>query len=127
MSIKKWLLPIAGALGVVAVALKMKPKEIVNIPNVIVPEPEELFHGVPLSKLNQLAKEVYHGVRCSVDKSGFLWFHFRSKRGHQTLHTQMYVDEAGKLVGWVHHFPGEIRSSADDFIQKANELFHFGK
>lgn len=128
MKLKKLILPAVGLLGTAAaVLLHKRPKDVAEVAKAITPETEEMFNGVPLSQLNKLPKEVYHGIRCSVDKSGFLWFHFKSKRGHQTLHTQMYIDEAGKLAGWVHHFPGEIRSSADDFIQKANEVFKFIK
>ena len=129
MDIKKILLPIAGIGGAIltGVLLKKKPSETVKVATTVVPEPKELFAGVPLSKLNELAKEVYHGIKCTVDQWGFLVFHCKSKRGHQTFHTQMSLNHDGKLISLGGHYPGEWWSSADEFAKRANELFTFKK
>lgn len=92
----------------------------------VVSKPVEMFAGVPLSDLDRLAKEVYHGLSCSIDKWGFLIFNWKSNRGHQTFHTQMMIDEAGKLVNLGGQYPGQTWSTADEFARRANELFHFG-
>lgn len=88
---------------------------------------EELFAGVPLSELNDLAKQIYHGIDCSVDKWGFLIFNYKSNRGNITNHVQMGLNEAGKLISHGCHYPGQIWSSADEFAKRANELFKFKK
>lgn len=88
---------------------------------------EETFGGITLSKLDKLAKEIYHGLSCSIDKWGFLVFNSKSKRGHQTFHTQMTLDETGRLINLGGHYPGQWWSSADEFVKKANELFTFKK
>lgn len=87
-------------------------------------EPEELFKGVPLSKLDELAKQMYHGIGCKIDQWGFLVFIHRSNRGHQIFRPQMCV-ENGKLINLGGHYPNQWRSTADVFAEKANELFEF--
>ncbi len=44
--------------------------------------PEKTFGGVPLSKLSELVKKIYHGLYCSIDQGGFLIFHYKSNRGN---------------------------------------------
>ncbi len=80
-----------------------------------------------MSKLNELAKQVYHGMSCTIDQWGFLIFHSKSNRGHQLFHTQMTLDEAGKLINLGGHYLGQWWSSADEFAKRANELFIFKK
>lgn len=80
-----------------------------------------------MSKLNELAKQVYHGMSCTIDQWGFLIFHSKSNRGHQLFYTQMKLDEAGKLINLGGHYLGQWWSSADEFAKRANELFIFKK
>lgn len=88
---------------------------------------EEFFAGVSLSELNDLAKQIYHGIGCSVDKWGFLIFSYKSNRGNITNHVQMSFNEAGKLISHGCHYPGQTWSGADEFAKRANELFKFKK
>ena len=74
-----------------------------------------------------MAKQIYHGLYCTIDQWGFLVFHYKSNRGHQTFHAQMTLDDAGKLVNLGGHYPGQWWSGADEFAKKANELFQFKK
>lgn len=129
MDFKKVLLPIVGIGGMViaGVILNKRLSEPAKTVAAIIPEAEEAFAGVPLSKLSNLAKEVYHGLKCSIDQCGFLVFHYKSKRGHQIFHTQMSLDEVGKLISHGGHYPGELWSSADEFVKRANEKFTFNK
>ena len=91
-------------------------------------EPDVTFGGIPLLKLNELSKEIYHGIKCTIDKWGFLVFHYKSKRGHQTFYSQMKIDDANKLVNMFNgHYQGQWWSSADEFVKRANELFSFKK
>ena len=92
-----------------------------------IPEPEQYYKGVPLSKLDELAKQIYHGLHCTIDQWGFLVFHYKSNRGHTILHPQMTLDEAGKLINLGGHYPGQWWSGADEFAKKANEIFTFKK
>lgn len=121
MDVSKIVLPVVKA-GTDAVLhfLKQKPEKAAAAVKEAAPKVAEQFGGVSLAEWSALAKEVCHGLNCTLH-DGYLWFHFKSKRGHQTLHTQMYIDEAGRLAGWVHHYAGEIRSAADDFIELANK------
>ena len=96
---------------------KLYPKSV----NQII-EPEKTFGNIPLSKFNDLAKEIYHGIGCTIDDSGFLVFHCGSKRGHQLNHTQMTLNN-GKLKNLGGHYPGEQWSLEDEFVKRANELF----
>lgn len=88
----------------------------------VLEEPELMFKGVPLSKLDELAKKIYHGIGCSIDQSGFLVFKHKSNRGHQTFRPQMCV-ENGKLINLGGHFPNQWWSTADEFAKQANEMF----
>ena len=92
----------------------------------VTPDPEKLFGGIPLSKLDDLAKSIHRGLWCSIDK-GFLIFHHKSNRGHQTFHTQMTIDSMNKLINLGGHYPGQWWSTADEFAKRANELFLFSK
>lgn len=96
-----------------------------NAATKVIAEPEKCFSGVPLSKLNELAKQIYHGLYCSTDQWGFLVFHHKSNRGHQTFHTQMTLDEVGKLINLGGHYPNQWWSGADEFAKRANEMFNF--
>ena len=127
--IKKSILPTLGVAGaVIAQALLIKKStEHAKPAAAVVIEPENMFAGVPLSELNEVAKRVYHGLSCSIDKWGYLVFHCKSKRGHQLFHNQMTLDAAGKLISLSGHYPGETWSSADEFAKMANELFTFKK
>ena len=92
-----------------------------------VTEPEKVFAGIPLSKLSDLAKQCYHGISCTIDQWGFLVFNHKSNRGHKTLHAQMMIDEAGKLINLGGHYPGQWWSSADAFAELANKTLEFKK
>lgn len=91
----------------------------------VILEPEKRYKGVPLSKLTELSKQVYYGLYCTIDKWGFLVFHYKSNRGHQTFHTQMTLDETGKLINLGGHYPGQWWSRTDEFAKRANEMFKF--
>ncbi len=95
-------------------------------PTIPVPQ-EKYFGGVPLSELTGLAREIYHGEYCSIDQWGFLVFHSRSKRGHQHNHTQMELNDNGKLISLGGHYEGELWSIPDEFAKRANERFTFTK
>ena len=125
----KPIIPIIGVLGAITTlfALKGSNSQAVKSSTPVTPEPEKLFAGVPLSKLTELAKKVCHGLYCTIDQWGFLVFHSKSNRGHQTFHTQMALDETGKLINLGGHYPGQWWSSADEFAKQANEVFKFKK
>ena len=87
----------------------------------------ELFHGVSLLDLTKLAQSMYHGLKCTIDPRGdYLWFHYKSKRGHQLNRSQMAITPGGKLVNLFEgHYPGETWNAADEFVKQANEKFLF--
>ena len=129
MNIKKIIIPVVGVGALLTTILlkKNSVSDVTNFASETVTESEKAFAGIPLSKLNELAKKVYHGLSCTIDQYGFLVFHSKSNRGHQTFHTQMTLDETGKLINLGGHYPGQLWSSADEFAKKANELFTFKK
>ena len=131
MDIKKIVIPIIGV-GVLITGILLKnnlraASDVAKVAFKEAKEPVETFGGVSLSKLNELAKGIYRGISCTVDEWGFLVFHSKSNRGHQTFHTQMMIDGANKLKNLGGHYPGQWWSSADEFAKKANELFAFKK
>lgn len=129
MDFKKIVLSVVGV-GALLTGILLKRKSVSSVTNVtskVITGPEKTFSGVPLSKLNELAKQVYHGLSCTIDQWGFLVFHSRSNRGHQVFNTQMELNEAGKLINLGGHYPGQWWSSADEFAERANELFIFKK
>lgn len=128
MKLKKVAITLVGIGGTILTGILLKKGGASNTTKVvqgIVSEPEQYFHGVPLSKLTELAKQVHHGLYCSIDKWGFLIFHYKSNRGHQIFHPQMTLEKAGKLISLGGHYPGQLRSSADEFAKRANEIFKF--
>lgn len=128
MKLYRILIPVAGTgLFLLSRIVLKKPEAVAEPVNSINVEPEQTYGGVPLSELSELAKNIYHGIKCTIDQWGYLVFHCKSKRGHQTFRTQMYVDDTGKLINLGGHYPGEWWSQADEFAKQANEKFHFTK
>lgn len=132
MDIKKVLIPIAGIGSAIVGAFLLKnnsktASKVVKGATEAVKEPEQMFGGLPLSKLSDLAKQCYHGISCTIDQWGFLIFHYKSNRGHQTFHTQMMIDDAGKLVNLGGHYPGQWKSIADTFSERVNSTFKLKK
>lgn len=86
------------------------------------------WHGVSIDELNRLAKTVYHGVAAYVDESGFLVFSYTSHRQKTTNRVQCAVDQYGKLNRIRRsYYPGQIRDSADDFIELVNQKYSFSQ
>lgn len=124
------LLTITGVTRTICAAVSSKKNAPTNSSSVvreIASESERYFKGVPLSKLNELAKQIYHGLYCTIDQNGFLIFHHKSNGGRMTLHPQMTLDDAGKLINLGTHYPGQWWSVADAFVERANEMFTFQK
>lgn len=95
------------------------------VEEVVVPkEPVVKYMGVPLSELDALAKEMYHGIGCSIDKWGNLIFIHKSNRGHQTFRAMMVVED-GIMKQCMGHYPGQWWSTADEFAKQASGRFNF--
>ena len=90
-------------------------------------EAEKYFGGIPLSKLNEIARSIDSRDFCTIDEYGFLVLHYKSNRGHQNFSTQLIVDEASKLkdlfAGNV--FPGQRWSHASEFVKRVNDSIVF--
>ena len=70
MNIKNIAIPVIG-IGVVITGalLKSNSRAVSDVAKDVLkttPEPIETFGGVPLSKLNELAKDIYHGISCTI-------------------------------------------------------------
>ena len=91
---------------------------------VVPKEPVVKYMGVPLTELDALAKEMYHGIGCTIDKYGNLIFVHKSNRGHQTFRAMMVV-ENGVMKNTMGHYPGQWWSSADEFAKQASGRFNF--
>ena len=89
-----------------------------TIPNT--PKSEEMFHGVPVSELDAIAKECYHGLGVRISKDGYLYFDFKSNRGHQTNSAQMSV--GGGKIGPLF---GSNSQAIDEFLEKVRERVKF--
>lgn len=132
MDIKKIVIPMIGIGATVTSVLLLKgnSKQISNVVNgttETIKEVEKSFGGVPLSKLNEVAKNIYHGVKVTVDEYGFLVFHYTSNSEKTTFRPQVVINEFDKLVSLGVHYPGQWWSPADEFVKRANELFSFKK
>lgn len=128
MNRKKVVLTVAGIGSTILTGVLLKKGDSSNTAKIVqevMAQPETCFNGVPLSKLTELAKQIYHGLYCTINQRGFLVFHYKSNRGHQTFHTQMALDETGKLINLGGHYPGQWWSGADEFAKRANEMFKF--
>ena len=85
----------------------------------------ERWHGVPLSELSHLARQIYHGKFVTVDKFNFLVFCF-SSNSKKTIHrVQCGLDENRQLQRKRGYYSNQWHDSADDFIKEANRLFDF--
>lgn len=129
---KKIIISVVGIGSAIAGTLLLKNNsktvsKVVKTATDVVKEPEQTFGGVPLSQLTELAKQCYHGISCTIDQWGFLIFHYKSNRGHQTFHTQMTIDEAGKLINLGGYYPGQWKSTADTFAEMVNNTFKLRK
>lgn len=102
---------------------------IINKAETAIEKPKDiLYHGVPMSELDKLAKEVWHGERVSIDNSNFLNFRYKSNRGHQHFVSQFEIDDNGNLAKIMdRYFPGQVRTTADAFLEEANKRFTFKK
>ena len=115
-----------GAIIVSSVLLKKSlPKETAKIATEAVAEKK--FRGIPISKLNEIAKSIDLRDYCTIEQWGFLVLHYKSNRGHQNFQTQLDLDGACKLFnlngGPV--FPGQRWSHASEFVKRVNEEIKF--
>lgn len=132
MKIKKIGISIVGVAGVVgAIVIGNKnPKtttEVIKKAAKTVKGKEDYFGGIPLSEFNMIAKQCYHGIKCTVDQWGFLVFHHKSNRGHQTIRVQMKMNDSGELVNLGGYYPGQWKSTADDFVELVNNSLNLKK
>ena len=130
MDVKKLVIPIIEIGVTITSALFLKgnsnmASNVIKETAEVLKKSEKIFGSIPLSKLNEVAKGIYHGIKVTVDQYGFLVFHYTSKSGKTIFHEQIHIDELGKLVNLGRHHPGQWWSSADEFVKRANELFLF--
>lgn len=86
----------------------------------------ERWHGVLLSDLSRLAQQTYRGKYVKVDKYDFLVFYYSSNSQKTSFSAQCTLDETGRLKRMPHgYYPGQVRDSADDFIERVNRQFVF--
>ena len=70
MNLKKIVLTTAGIGGTILAGVLLKKgisSNTVKAVQDVILEPEKHFKGVPLSKLTELAKQIYHGLYCTID------------------------------------------------------------
>lgn len=80
-----------------------------------------MFFGIPISEIDEIAKSCYHGVGVKADDH-FLYFLFKSNRGHQTFSSQMSVGPDGKLMPLF----GVTHQAELQFLERVSHL-HFSK
>jgi hypothetical protein len=78
---------------------------------------ELLYYGVPVSELDAIAKSCYHGVGVKVS-GHYLWYIYKSNRGHETFRLQMDVSKNGVLVPLF----GHNHFSVDQFLEKTAHI-----
>ena len=130
MNVKKIVGTVLSVGGPIVAGVLLKKglsKETVNVVTKAVTETEKTFGGIPLSKLNEIAKSVDSRDYCTIDQWGFLVLHYKSNRGRQNFQTQLDLDEALKLInlngGPV--FEGQRWSHASEFVKRVNEAMKF--
>ena len=101
-----------------------KPAKKMAEESVVPKAPVVKYMGVPLTELDALAKEMYHGIGCTIDKYGNLIFVHKSNRGHQTFRAMMVVED-GVMKQCMGHYPGQWWSTADEFASQASGRFTF--
>lgn len=121
---RKTLLIILSGIGVAAISYlsgtKCTNNKSIN-GDVIEKIEEETFRGIPLSKLNQMAKECMNGIKCTIE-NGFLVFHSTSNSGKTHYHTQMLIDKAGNVTHIGVRYPNQWLRGEDQFAAKLQEL-----
>lgn len=130
MNTKKVVIVIASAIGTALMGAMLKnnvTKKAVLPMEHLMPEVEKCFGGIPLSKLNEIAKGIHRDNYCTLDPWGYLVLHYKSNRGHQNFQTQMDLDDALKLfnLNGGPAFPGQTYSHAGEFVKRVNEAIQF--
>ena len=83
------------------------------------------YGGIPLVELTKLARMIDRGRRCSIDKDGYLNFHYKTGRDNRRERTQLRLNESGKLICLGGYDPGRWWSRGEEFAERANMLFTF--
>lgn len=83
---------------------------------------EKTFAGIPLSKLDDMAKETYRGDGVEIE-GDVLKFQSHSKSGKTKGKMSFYIDkESGELEKPVfEHYPGQYCSPAELFFEKLED------
>lgn len=83
------------------------------------------YGGIPLAELSKLARMVDRGKRCSIDKDGYLNFHYKTGHHNSKVKSQLRLSDKGKLVCLGGYDPGCLWSRGEEFADRANMLFTF--
>jgi len=83
------------------------------------------YGGIPLAELSKLARMVDRGRRCSIDKDGYLNFHYKTGHDNKNTKSQLRLSDKGKLICLGGYDPGCWISKSEEFANRANMLFTF--
>lgn len=131
MNAKKVITAVLSVGGMIGLGVfcknKISPKTIEKTVEVV---KEPMFKNVPLSKLQEIAKNIHFKNELFLDSSGDLKLLYKSNRGHQTNVAKFGIDRITKKLvplngSNVFAYPGQSYSHADKFLRTVNEMLDF--
>lgn len=107
-----------------AVVLYLKGNQTIGAEDMIT---DPSFHGIVLSELSNMAKELSSKCRVFLDESGFLNLIYPSNSGRQFDTAVFDLDKDHKLVcrTAIFKYPNERHSHAYKFMENVNKRFQF--
>ena len=131
MNAKKVITTVLSVGGMIGLSVlcknKNSPKAIEKTVEVV---KEPMFKNIPLSKLQEIAKDIHYKNELFLDSNGNLKLLYKSSRGHQTNVVKFGIDRITKklvpLNGYnLFAYPGQSYSHADKFLKTVNEMLDF--
>lgn len=122
------VLSVGGMIGLGVLCKNIiSPKAIEKTAEVV---KEPMFKNIPLSKLQEIAKNIHLKNELFIDFNGNLKLLYKSNSGHQTNVAKFGIDRITKklvaLNGYnVFAHPGQSYSHADKFLRTVNEMLDF--
>lgn len=122
------ILSIGGMIGLgVLCKNKISPKAIEKTVEVV---NEPMFNNIPLSKLQEIAKNIHFKNELFLDSNDNLKLLYKSNSGRQTNVAKFGIDRITKKLvplngSNVFPYPGQSYSHADKFLRTVNEMIDF--
>ena len=112
-----------GAMAIIGAFLTNQGENDLNDSN-LDEDDDETFGGVNLSEINENADMYNHG-KCQKIGKNLLLFVRKSNRGHEWHRDEIEIDENGKLHNLGYHYPNQLKSPTDRFIEDLENHYDF--